>query len=149
MTVQNWMGLQRRRRMNCKIKCRKGKMMRRLSISRSSRLLQTTYSPIIGICKLFSCNEKQHMPFWLLKDAWLTCNRCPFSVLPTPFWSPIRHLSRTAWQPIDLLLVADLPFARILFICSWFVWNYVKVFHNPFCISDVLNRKGLCIGGGW
>ncbi|EGC18799.1 hypothetical protein HMPREF9141_2803 [Prevotella multiformis DSM 16608] len=55
--------------MNCKIKCRKGKMMRRLSISRSFRLLQTTYSPIIGICKLFSCSARQHMPFWLLKDA--------------------------------------------------------------------------------
>ena len=27
------------------------------------------YSHIIGVCKLFSCNAKQHMPFWLLKDA--------------------------------------------------------------------------------
>ncbi|EGC19549.1 hypothetical protein HMPREF9141_2089 [Prevotella multiformis DSM 16608] len=27
------------------------------------------YSHIIGVCKLFSCNAKQHMPFWLLKGA--------------------------------------------------------------------------------
>ncbi|EGC21421.1 hypothetical protein HMPREF9141_0171 [Prevotella multiformis DSM 16608] len=42
--------------------------MRRLKIKASAltclfRLLQTTYSPIIGICKLFSCNTKQYMPF--------------------------------------------------------------------------------------
>ena len=30
---------------------------------------QTAYSHIIGVCKLFSCNPMQHMPFWLLKDA--------------------------------------------------------------------------------
>jgi len=47
-------GLQRR--INYKIKCRKGKLIRCLSISLSFRLLQPTYSHIIGVCKLFSCN---------------------------------------------------------------------------------------------
>ena len=107
-------GLQRR--LNCKVRCSKGEWIRSLSISRSFRLLQTTDSPVIGICKLFSCSPKQHMLFWLLKDAWLTYNRCSFRALPTPFWGPIRHLFETAWQPIDLLLIAD------LFFCTCFLY---------------------------
>ena len=75
-----------------KDKMQKDKLIRCLPVSLSFLLLQTTTSHIITVCKLFSCNAKQHMPFWLLKEAWLTCNRCPFSALPTPFWSPIRHL---------------------------------------------------------
>ena len=82
------------------------------------------------------------MPFWLLKDAWLTCNRCSISVLPTPYWSPIKHLLRMTWQPIDWLLVTDLLFARVFYICRWFVWNYVMTFQNPVCILNVLKWKG-------
>ncbi|EGC18669.1 hypothetical protein HMPREF9141_2673 [Prevotella multiformis DSM 16608] len=55
--------------MSYKIKCGKGELTRCLSGSLSFRLLRTTYSHIIGVCKLFSCNAKQHMLFWLLTDA--------------------------------------------------------------------------------
>ena len=89
------------------------------------------------------------MLFWLLKDAWLTCNRCSISVLLTPFWSPIKHLLRTTWQPVDWLLVTSLLFARVLYICRWSVWNYVMTFQNVICISNELKRKGLCLGGRW
>ena len=101
------------------------KLIRCLSISLSFRLLQTTVFPIIGICKLFSCNAKQHMLFWLLKDAWLTCNWCSVRALPTPFWSPIKHLLKLAWQPIDLLLVAD------LFFCTYFL--YLQMIYLKLC----------------
>ena len=129
MTVQKQMVLQRR--INYQIRCRKGKLIRCLSIGMPYRLPQTTCSHIIGVCKLFSCSSKQHMLFWLLKGAWLTCNRCPFNVLPTPFWSPIKHFFWTDWQLIDLLLITNLILARILFICRWSVWNYVMTF---FCV---------------
>ena len=109
------------------LRCRKGELIRSLSISLSFRLLQTTYSPIISVCKMFSCNAKQHMLFWLLKDAWLACNRCPFSVLPTPFWSPIKHLLKTTWQPVDLLLVTNLLFCLCLL--------YLQLIHSILCNS--------------
>ena len=145
MTVRNRMVLQGK--IDYKIKCGKGELTRCLSGSLSFRLLRTTYSHIIGVCKLFSCNAKQHMPFWLLKGAWLTCNGCSFSVLPTPFWSPIRHLFGAAWQAIDLLLFADLLLVRVFYICSWFIRSYVMVFQNPVCIFNVWEWKGFCIGG--
>ena len=90
MTVQKRMVLQRR--ITWKIRYRKDKWIRCLSVSLSFRLLHTIYFHIIGVCKHFYAVQSWHMLFWLLKDAWLTCNKCPFSVLPTPFWSPIRHL---------------------------------------------------------
>ena len=40
----------------------------------------------------FHTTQNLYMLFWLLKDAYLTCKRCPFEVLLTPFWSPIKHL---------------------------------------------------------
>ena len=147
MTVQKQMVLQRRT--NYQIRCRKGKLIRCLSISMPYRLPQTTCSHIIGVCKLFSCSSKQHMLFWLLKGAWLTCNRCPFSVLPTPFWSPIKHLLKTTWQPVDLLLVTNLFFVCVFYICRRFVWNYVITFQNLICISSILNLNDFCIGGWW
>ena len=67
MTIQNQMVLQRRT--NDRMKCRKGKWIRCLSISISFRLPQTTYFHITGVCKLFSCTPSRHMVFWLLKDA--------------------------------------------------------------------------------
>ena len=93
MTVQKRIVLQRRT--NYKIRYRKDKWIRCLSVSLSFRLLHTIYFHIIGVCKHFYAAQSWHMLFWLLKDAWLTCNKCPFSVLPTPFWSPIRHLLQT------------------------------------------------------
>ena len=52
--IQNQMVLQRK--LDYKIKGRKDKWIRCLSISMSFRLPQTGYSHIIGVCKLFSCN---------------------------------------------------------------------------------------------
>ena len=137
------------RRVNYRIKCRKDKLIRCLPVSLSFRLLQTTYSQMIGVCKHFYAVQSWHMLFWLLKDAWLTCNRCSFSVLPTPFWSPIKHLLQTTWQPIDWLLVTNSFFARVLYIYRWSVWNYVMVFQNPICLFNVLKWKGLWLGGWW
>ena len=145
MTVRNQMVLQRG--LNYRIKCRKGKMIRCPSIGLSFRLPQTTYSHIIGVCKHFYAVQIWHMLFWLLKDAWLTCNRCSISVLLTPFWSPIKHLLRTTWQPVDWLLVTSLLFARVLYIRRWSVWNYVMTFQNLICILNVWKWKDLCIGG--
>ena len=145
MTVRNQMALQRS--VNYKVKCRKGKLIRCLSISLSFRLLQTTTSHTIAVCKLFSCNAKQHMPFWLLKDAWLTCNRCFFSVLPTPFWSPIKHLfERLHNQLIDCRL--QTCFLHVCFIFAAGLFGiYVMVFQNLICVFNVLKWKGFCIGG--
>ena len=61
MTVRNRMVLQEK--IDYKIKCGKGELTRCLSDSLSFRLLRTSYSHIIGVCKLFSCNARQHMPF--------------------------------------------------------------------------------------
>ena len=33
----------------------------------------------------FHAVQNQHMVYWLLKDAQLACNRCPFEALLTPF----------------------------------------------------------------
>ena len=140
MTLQKRMVLQRR--VNYRIKCRKDKLIRCLPVSQSFRFLQTTYSQMIGICKYFCAVQSWHMLFWLLKDAWLTCNRCSLSVLPTPFWSPIKHLLQTTWQPIDWLLVTDLLFALVFYICRWYVWNYVMTFQTLVCILNVLKWKG-------
>ena len=147
MTFPKRMVLQKR--VNYRIKGRKDKLIRCLSVSLSFRHLQTTYSQIIGVCKYFCAVQSWHMLFWLLKDAWLTCSRCSFSVLPTPFWSPIRHLLQTTWQPIDWLLVTNSLFARVLYIYRWFVWNHVMVFQNLICLFNVLKWKGLWLGGWW
>ena len=147
MTLQKRMVLQRR--VNYRIKGRKDKWIRCLPVSLSFRLLQTTYSQMIGVCKYFCAVQSWHMLFWFLKDAWLTCNGCSFSVLPTPFWSPIRHLLQKTWQLIDWLLVTDPIFARVLYIYRWSVWNYVMVFQNPVYLFNVLKWKGLCVGGWW
>ena len=40
----------------------------------------------------FPYSKIQHMVFWLWKDALSACKRCPFLVLLTPFWSPVKHL---------------------------------------------------------
>ena len=147
MTLPKRMVLQRRT--NYKVKGRKDKWIRCLSVSLSFRHLQTTYSQIISVCKYFCAVQSWHMLFWLLKDAWLICSRCSFSVLPTPFWSPIRHLLQTTWQPIDWLLVTNSLFARVLYIYRWFVWNHVMVFQNLICLFNVLKWKGLWLGGWW
>ena len=147
MAVQNWLVLQRR--MNGKIKCSKGELMRCLSISRSFRLLQTTYSSVIGICKLFSCNARQHMPFQLLKGAWLTCNWCSFRTLLTPFWSPIKHLLKTDWQPIDLLLVADLLFARVFLYLQMICLKLCNDFSKPYLYLKRIKTKGLLYRRRW
>ena len=147
MTFPKRMVLQKR--VNYRIKCRKDKLIRCLSVSLSFRLLQTTYSQIISVCKYFCAVQSWHTLFWLLKEAWLTCNGCSFSVLPTPFWSPIRHLLQTTWQPIDWLLVTNPLFARVLYIYRWFVWNHVMVFQNLICLFNVLKWKGLWLGGWW
>ena len=147
MTVLNQTVFAKEDKLKDKMQERKIETM--LSIGVSFRLLQTTYSHVIGVCKHFCAAQSWHMPFRLLKDAWLACSRCSFSVLPTPFWSPIRHLLRTTWQPIDLLLITNLFFARVFYICSWFIRNYVMTFQNLICISYVLRWKGLCIGGWW
>ena len=115
----------------------------------SFRLLQTTYSHIIGVCKHFYAVQSWHMLFWLLKDAWSGCNRCSLSVLPTPFWSPIRHLLQTSWQPADWLPVTNLLSTRVFLICRWFVWNYAMVFQNLICLFNVSKWKGLCIRWWW
>ena len=147
MTLPKRMVLQRR--VNYRIKGRKDKLIRCLPVSPSFRLLQTTYSQMTGVCKYFCAVQSWHMLFWLLKDAWLTCNRCSLSVLPTPFWSPIKHLLQTTWQPIDWLLVTNSFFARVLYIYRWSVWNYVMVFQNLICLFNVLKWKGLWLGGWW
>ena len=49
------------------------------------------------ICNKKSNIENLKMLFWLLKDAQLTCKRCPFGVLLTPFWSPIKHLYKSSF----------------------------------------------------
>ena len=147
MTLQKRMVLQRR--VNYRIKCRKDKLIRCLPVSLSFRLLQTTYSQIISVCKYFCSVQIWHMLFWLLKDAWSGCNRCSLSVLPTPFWSPIRHLLQTSWQPADWLPVTNLLSTRVFLICRWFVWNYAMVFQNLICLFNVLKWKGLWLGGWW
>ena len=130
MTVQKQMVLQRRT--NYQIRCRKGKLIRCLSIGMPYRLPQTTCSHIIGVCKLFSCSSKQHVLFRLLKGAWLTCNRCPFSVLPTPFWSPIKHLLKTTWQPVDLLSVTNLLFCLCLLYLQKICLKLCNNFSKPY-----------------
>ena len=130
MTLPKRMVLQRR--VNYRIKCRKDKLIRCLPVSLSFRLLQTTYSQMIGVCKYFCAVQIWHMLFWLLKDAWLTCSRCSFSVLPTPFWSPIRHLLQTTWQPIDWLLVTNLLFCLCLLYLQKICLKLCNNFSKPY-----------------
>ena len=139
MTLQKRMVLQKR--VNYRIKGRKDKLIRCLPVSLSFRLLQTTYSQIIGVCKYFYAVQSWHMLFWLLKDAWLTCNGCSFSVLPTPFWSPIKHLLQTTWQPIDWLLVTNSIFARVLYIYRWSVWNLCNGFSKSYLSFQRIKMK--------
>ena len=54
----------------------------------------------------FHVVQNQYMLFRLLKDAQLTCKRCPLRPLLTPFWSPIKHL-----------LLCD-------FVTNWFAYGY-------------------------
>ena len=47
---------------------------------------QTTYSLInLKFVNYFRAAQNQYMLFWLLKDAQLTCKRCPLRPLLTPF----------------------------------------------------------------
>ena len=43
-------------------------------------------------CPIFSHGDFIKTTKRLAKDALLACKRCPFEVLLTPFWSPIKHL---------------------------------------------------------
>ena len=53
----------------------------------------------------FPYPEIQYMVFWLWKDALSACKRCPFLVLLTPFWGPVKHLLQcdfvSCWQQDD------------------------------------------------
>ena len=44
------------------------------------RFLQTTDSHTSLFVNYFHTTQNQYMLFWLLKDAQLTCKRCPFEV---------------------------------------------------------------------
>ena len=47
----------------------------------STSLLQTNYSHVIDLfVNYFHAVQNQHMLFWLLKDAQLTCKRRPFEL---------------------------------------------------------------------
>ena len=66
------------------------------------------------ICPIFSQLDFQQMLFWLLKDAQLACERCPFEALLTPFWSPTKHLLKSS------------------LITHWFTNSYKLTFYTYF-----------------
>ena len=48
--------------------------------TKAIRLMQTTDSDTLLFVNYFHATQNQYMLFWLLKDAQLTCKRCPFEV---------------------------------------------------------------------
>ena len=74
----------------------------------------------------FHAVQNQYMLHWLLKDAQLTCNRCPFETLLTPFWSPIKHL-----------------FLHCL-ITNWFTAGCKPVFYTYSCLYLQVFYPKLC-----
>ena len=99
---------------------------------------QTTYSLInLKFVNYFRAAQNQYMLFWLLKDAQLTCKRCPLRPLLTPFWSPIKHLLLcyfiTNWFPYNYKPVSYMCFCRYLLvfylkICNDFSNTYLQLF---------------------
>ena len=84
------------------------------------------------------------MLFRGLKDALSACKRCPFEVLLTPFWSPIKHLLRyyfiTNWFPYGYKPAFCMCFCRYLLMFSL---NLCNVFFNLLPIDfEVLKWKG-------
>ena len=74
----------------------------------------------------FRATQNQHLLFWLLKDAQLTCKRCPLRLLLTPFWSPIKHLF------------------VYLFITNWFPYGYKTASYMCFCRHLLMSYSKLC-----
>ena len=74
----------------------------------------------------FRAIQNQYMLFWLLKDAQLTCKRCPLRPLLTPFWSPIKHLF------------------FYLFITNWFPYGYKPASHMYFYRYLLMSYSKLC-----
>ena len=74
----------------------------------------------------FQVVQNQYMLFRLLKDAQLTCKRCPLRPLLTPFWSPIKHL------------------LLYYFITNWFPVNYKPAFCMWFCHYLLMSYSKLC-----
>ena len=74
----------------------------------------------------FHSSQNQYMLFRGLKDALSACKRCPFEVLLTPFWSPIKHLS------------------RYYFITNWFPYGYKAAFCMCFCRYLLMFSLNLC-----
>ena len=56
-------------------------------------------------CPIFSHADFIKTTKRLAKDALLACKRCPFEVLLTPFWSPIKHLSKPPFATIWLQII--------------------------------------------
>ena len=74
----------------------------------------------------FRATQNQHLLFWLLKDAQLTCKRCPLRPLLTPFWNPIKHL-----------LLCH-------FITNWFPYGYKHASYMCFCRYLLVFYLKLC-----
>ena len=79
----------------------------------------------------FHSSQNQYMLFRGLKDALSACKRCPFEVLLTPFWSPIKHLLCyyfiTNWFPYSYKPAFVCVFA-VIYWC--FLWIYVMIFQS-------------------
>ena len=144
MTVRNQMVLQRG--MDYKIRCRKGKWIRCLSIRLSFRLLQLI--PISSVfVNCFHVTQGNTCPFrsykvpdWLATGALSACYQRPFEVQSSTFSERLGN------QLIYCRLKTC--FLHVFFIFAEEpVRACVMVFQNLICILNVLKRKGFYIGG--
>lgn len=89
-------------------------------------------------------DQIQYVYFWLLKKAWIACNRGSFEDLIMPFWNPIRHhllhniITNWFTDAYKLIFFCTIPFIFYMhwkYLCNTFYACYLQ---NPRCVK----RKG-------
>ena len=92
---------------------------------------------------LFSFTNKvtSLFPISCILEIILQCNWYSVRALPTPFWSPIKHLLKLAWQPIGLLLVADLLFCTCFLYLQMIYLKLCNDFSKSYMYSQRMKMK--------
>ena len=95
--------------------------------------------------------KSKQMSNSLLKDALLTCKRCPLSLLLTPFWSSIKHLLKntpaTFWHTTTYKGIKRTPFLALFQTYRCFLCNNISTpkQHNIKAQSAIRPQYVLCL----
>ena len=121
----------------------KDKLIRCLPVSLSFRLLQTTTSHIITVCKLFSCNAKQHMPFLASKRYLIDLQQVLFQRVTNALLESNQAPFRGDLITDGLVAGCGLAFCTYSFYLQMVCLKLCNVFSKPYLCLQRIKLKRL------